>query len=307
MARAAATGGGRTYRGQAPINWYLSLVVICVLGLISVAYSRYELQHPSSSSASKAAPAVGTHWYEAVGFDICGKVEPNLPQNPPSGPKASTPQIFTAGDGLIHVSPTTSAYAGANATLGRFVSGYKGLELTATTLRYPGSPTYSNGKRCPKGTPDAGKPGKVQVRVWSSPTSSSSTLVKGNPGSLHLQDGQMITIAFLPKGAPLPKPPALDITTLLKTLAGTSASSSTSLPSTGVSVPSTGVSVPSTGVSVPSTGVSVPSTGVSVPSTATSAPSTATSAPSTATSAPASSGSPSKSSPPAKGTSSSGK
>jgi len=34
--RAATTGGGRTYRGQMPVNWYASLVVICVVGLLLV-------------------------------------------------------------------------------------------------------------------------------------------------------------------------------------------------------------------------------------------------------------------------------
>ncbi len=30
--RAATTGGGRTYRGQMPVNWYASLAVICIVG-----------------------------------------------------------------------------------------------------------------------------------------------------------------------------------------------------------------------------------------------------------------------------------
>jgi len=34
--RAATTGGGRTYRGQMPVNWYASLALICIVGLLLV-------------------------------------------------------------------------------------------------------------------------------------------------------------------------------------------------------------------------------------------------------------------------------
>ncbi len=253
MARAAATGGGRTYRGQTPVNWYISLVVICILGILSIAYSRYELHHPSTTPA--AAPAVGSHWYEALGFDICGNMEPNLPANPhTSGP---SPQISTTGDGLIDVSPTTSAFAGANATLGKFVSSYPGLSITATSLRYPGKPAYSNGDRCPKGTPEAGKAGIVALRVWSSPTASSSSAVSGNPADLHFQDGQLITAAFLPKGAPVPRPPAAVRSSLLTTLSGASSSTPTSTPATPTSTPATPTSTPATPLPAGSSGPTV--------------------------------------------------
>lgn len=289
VARAASTGGGRTYRGQAPVNWYLSLVVICILGIASVVYSRYELQHPSNASSSKQAPAIGTKWYEAFGFDICGTVEPNLPSNPPLGKNAASPQIFTASDGLIHVAPTTSAYAGANATLGHFVSLYKGMVLTANSIRYPGGRLYRTGERCLAGTPDAGKKGQVQVRVWSSPTSSTSSVVSGNPGSLKLQDGQMIEMAFLPKGAVAPKPPAEDITTLLKTLAGTS---STSAPTTAPTTPTTPpTTAPTTATTAPTTATTTSSaaTKASAPASST-ASSKATTSSTTPTTAPTSTG-----------------
>lgn len=42
VARAAATGGGRTYRGQRPINWYAALVLIILVGLASVVVSRMD-------------------------------------------------------------------------------------------------------------------------------------------------------------------------------------------------------------------------------------------------------------------------
>ena len=49
--RAATTGGGRTYRGQMPVNWYASLAVICIVGLLLIGFSRYQRTHQTASSA----------------------------------------------------------------------------------------------------------------------------------------------------------------------------------------------------------------------------------------------------------------
>ncbi len=55
VARAAATGGGTSYRGQMPVNWYAALVVIVLIGIGSVVLARYNYtqvvlggRHPSS-------------------------------------------------------------------------------------------------------------------------------------------------------------------------------------------------------------------------------------------------------------------
>lgn len=52
VARAAATGGGRTKRGKAPIGFYSVLVIVGLLGASTVGYSRYQRMHPASASAS---------------------------------------------------------------------------------------------------------------------------------------------------------------------------------------------------------------------------------------------------------------
>ncbi|HEX4539521.1 MAG TPA: hypothetical protein VH112_04685 [Acidimicrobiales bacterium] len=52
VARAAATGGGRTKRGKAPIGFYTVLALIVVLGAATVGYSRYQRMHPASASTS---------------------------------------------------------------------------------------------------------------------------------------------------------------------------------------------------------------------------------------------------------------
>ncbi len=238
VARAAATGGGRTYRGQRPVKWYFSLFLICVLGVALIAYSRYERQHPASSGP----PTTSDHWYAAYGVDICGVNEPALA----SPPNASTAGITTTGDGLIHIAPKSSADTGANATLGRFVQLYSGLKLTSTTIRYPGAKTsttnhtFTLGDKCPKGTPDAGKAGELVVQQWPNAAGNPSAIGKtgpqtvGHPSQLRLQNGQLIAIGFVPHGTKLAKPPAIRIEALLKAMTGTSTPTSPT-----VSVPTT--------------------------------------------------------------------
>ncbi|MGH9102645.1 MAG: hypothetical protein ACRDYD_06650 [Acidimicrobiales bacterium] len=194
MARAAATGGGRTRRGQLPMGWYSSLAVIVVLGLATVAWSRYQARHPTAA----VQPTVGTHWLAAYAIDVCGKVQPPLPK--PSG--SAKLGITTTGDGLIHIDPKTAADAGRNATLGRFVAGYPHLELSQGRLALPGRATLTNGHRC--GT----KAAKVVVQTWSSLADPTGQVVTGNPGDLRLANGQLITIGFVAPGTKLPRPPS---------------------------------------------------------------------------------------------------
>ncbi len=212
--RAASTGGGSTYRGQMPVNWYASLVLICLVGLFLVAYSRYELVHPQV--VSSGPPTTQQVWYAAEGVDVCGKIEPNLPAGP-SGPRVG---FTTDGSGVITIAPKNSSQSGGNATLGTFVAEYKKLGLTTTSLRYPGAATMSNGEVCPKGTPDAGKQGFVTVENWPSFAVKKGVAVSGDPLDLKFSNGQLIEMAFLPVTKTVPKPPALAITKLLQAESG---------------------------------------------------------------------------------------
>ena len=242
VARAASTGGGRTYRGQAPVNWYASLVLIVLLGLGLIAYSRYERTHSTASSAGP--PTVGTVWHAALGIDICGKIEPNLPASPTS----STGGFTTDGTGVVTVAPTTASQAGGNAVLGKFVSGVHGLVLTPNSLGYPGQGTHTDGQQCPKGTPDAGKTGVVSVVQWANFTVKKGSSVAGDPRQLRFSDGQMITLAFLPTSVSVPKPPASTITALIKATESSSTTATTVpvTPSTAVTPATTATTAPAT-------------------------------------------------------------
>jgi hypothetical protein len=276
VARAAATGGGRTYRGQVPINWYAALIVIVVLGVLSVVFARYQYQHPAS--ASTVQPTTTTTWYAGFAFDVCGKELPPVAANATSS-TVSTKSFYTPGKGLIVVSPKTSADTGDNAVLGKFVDGYHGMKLSSSSVTVPSgkkSTTYRNGQTCPSGTPDAGKRGQVQVAYWPSAFASKAkpTIVSGDPTNLKFSNNQLITIGFVPAGTKLPKPTGKVVTALIQASAALGNSTTTTAPGTS-----------STTTPAPS------STTTTAPSTTTTAPSTTTTAPASSTTAPASSSS----------------
>jgi hypothetical protein len=238
--RAATTGGGRTYRGQMPVNWYASLAIICIVGLLLIGFSRYQRTHQTSSSAGP--PTTRQQWHAALGIDICGTFQPDLP----ASTNTTKTGLVANGNGVLTIAPKNSSESGSNATLGRFVSGYQGLQLTASTLQYPGKPTSSNGDVCPKGTPDAGKPGVVVVDSWPNFTSKGKgTETSGPPQDLRFADSQLITMAFIPATAPIPKPPAQAITNLITAVTqGTTTSTLPTAPPT--SPPTTAPTSPPT-------------------------------------------------------------
>lgn len=203
VARAAATGGSRTVRrGRAPVGWWLLLAIIVVAGTATVAFSRYQLLHPPPKAASGPSPdgppTLTDHWIAAIGFDICGTFEDNLPKNK----NYYSAGIFTNGDGLIQIEPLNSKDTGARATLGRFVTLYSGLNITSSQITLPNIGLWSNGVDCADK-----KPGHVAVMQWPS-DHAQGQLVSGNPQDLRLENGQLITVAFIPKGQSIPKPPS---------------------------------------------------------------------------------------------------
>jgi hypothetical protein len=223
------------------MKWYASLAMICVLGVALIVYSRYERQHPAPATQ----PAIGAHWYQALGFDVCGTIQPNLASNP-NASTAPIPGIRTDGDGVIQVAPTTAKDAGNNATFARFVASYPILKLTSTTLQIPGKAKYSTGQKCPAGFPDAGKTGALQIKVWPSftPPGSNNPTVFHQPSDIKLADGQLITVAFVPTGASVPKPSS--ITAMLTDRAGSASTTQSTVVSTTPTTTATTTPTPAT-------------------------------------------------------------
>jgi hypothetical protein len=256
VARAAATGGGATYRGQMPVNWYAALVIIVLVGLASVAFAKYHYDQ----SPSVVEPTVGTSWHAGLAFDICGTMQPALAPSPSN----ATTGLTTTGSGVLVIAPKNASEAGNNATVGKFAEGYSGLTLTNTTLKLPtgGGPEYRNGEKCAAGTPDAGKVGEVQARWWVLTTKTGkngqleqtggTTTVK--PADLKLLNRQLVTVGFVPDNAQLPKPPSSTTLALLQVLSGGSQPvATTTTPTTGTTATSAPVATTTTNPSTTTT------------------------------------------------------
>ncbi|MFP5318299.1 MAG: hypothetical protein ACLGI2_08390 [Acidimicrobiia bacterium] len=199
VTKVARTGGGRTKRGQS--SWFFPtlLTAVVVLGTFLIVFSRNQRQPDTS------APRIGVdHWHSAIGFYLCDEATgeaafiPNLPDSgqDPVG-------IHTHGDGVVHTHPFSSTAAGRNAQLRHY---FDALDITVNENQIsglPGQETRRNGDNC--GSQD----GQVQVKVWDtrSPTDP-GRIVEGAPGNLRLGNNQLITVAFVPEGADIPKPPS---------------------------------------------------------------------------------------------------
>ncbi|MFZ0666099.1 MAG: hypothetical protein WAM97_10110 [Acidimicrobiales bacterium] len=201
VSRAGSTGGGRTYRAKVPYRWYSGLALIVILGVFLVGYSRYELFHPQAAPPP-VQPTTSDHWVAGLSFDICGKNE-TLAASPATD--ASLLSIYTTGNGVLQIEPKSAADAGANATVGLFSAQYKGLTLTANSVGLPKKPVYTDGEKCPSGTPDAGKTGQVFSKIWPTLSSSSPSVQNGDPRQVRWQSSlQLVTVAFVPITSTVP-------------------------------------------------------------------------------------------------------
>ena len=221
VARVAGTSGGRTARGRTPWMWYSALSLVVLLGTVGVISSRSHLNpkidHPNFSD----------HWHMAYGIYICGQFKPNMPQ------PATLIGLHTHTDGLIHVEPQSTLDTAKGATVGRYVSGQPGFHVSATSIQYPGDKALKNGDKC------NGKASKVQVKEWTSKSDNSGETVTGDPKNIKVENLHLITIAFVPLGTTIPKPPSQS--NLADPNAGETGSPgpSTTVPAGATTVPST--------------------------------------------------------------------
>ncbi|HEV3213948.1 MAG TPA: hypothetical protein VGZ03_11200 [Acidimicrobiales bacterium] len=249
--KVGASGGGRTYRRRRPINYYGILAVICVLGFASVAYARYDYLHPASA-APQTPPTTSDTWYAALGIATCGHQQPALAPNP-----TALASGFTAiAGGVIQVHPIATTQTGANATLERFVSAYRGLVVRKTGLVLPPLAAHKKathlitGTKCPAGTKDAGKVGHVEIAYWQN-LSSATAKTTTNPADVKFTNNMLITIGFVPDGVVPAKPPSSAIAAMLQ--AHVSASTTTTLPGTTTTLPGTTTTLPGTTTTLPGT------------------------------------------------------
>ncbi len=219
VSRAASTGGSRRYRGtQGPSNFILAMVLIVVLGFASVVWARADYQNRAAATTVSVPPAIGQQWYSGVASYVCGTEQAPFTKSTaaqsPSGLKA-------LGNGVVSIMPTTSADAGAKATLGQFIEEWNTNRGVTPVTLVPGSlsiggHTYADGDVCPKGTPDAGQKGVVRIARWTySGYFANRFTAYTDPHKVKFANNAVISISFGPVEKSIPKPPVSLVSAVL--------------------------------------------------------------------------------------------
>ncbi|HEX2191670.1 MAG TPA: hypothetical protein VHH09_00605 [Acidimicrobiales bacterium] len=200
VARVARTGGGRTRRGQST-SWFWPVFIgfVVVLGTTGIVYSK-EQREPDNTRPRAGAPGrAGDHWHAALGFNICGTWAPNLTDQ-----GEDRTGLHTHADGVIHIHPFSEVYAGKRATFDVFAE-LVGVKVTRTEISLPNQDPKKNGDKC------GDRDGLVQIMRWPSKSpEAEGTIYAGDPGELRMRDRELITVAFLPRGDEIPRPPSAD-------------------------------------------------------------------------------------------------
>jgi len=229
------------------------MAAVVVLGTAGIVYSRDQRQLDNSRPLAAAAGKAGDHWHAATGFYVCDAFAANPPDTgqDPLG-------IHSHGDGVVHIHPFSAQSSGQRANLSIFFNSTN-LKVTSSKVQVPGADARSNGDKC------GDKTAQVRTKVWDSrDPADQGRIVTGNPADIRPTDGMLITVAFEPDGADIPRPPSagqLDKLTdvdpqTTSTLPGSSttvvpdplATTTTTPGSTTSTAPSTTVSTTSTSV-----------------------------------------------------------
>lgn len=246
VSKVGAAGGGKAYKKSRPINYYGSLVVIVVLGIVSIVYARYDYQHPTAASQSASGqPTIGTTWFSVASFDICG-VNQALLQ--PYGVGSAGFAVGT--NDVIRIKPVSSADAGSHATVAQFANEYPGFIASSTNLTVPvktgtkhTTVSYHNGLLCPASSKYAKQAGQIEYAYWRNFGQTTPTIVT-DPSKIKFSNLMELTIAFLPKGVAPLRPASAGVNAMVSdnataattttTVAATSTSSTTSSTTTTV-------------------------------------------------------------------------
>jgi hypothetical protein len=181
---------------KSSMGFTIVVTALVVLGVAGIALSR---GGGGEGASDDTPPTLQDHWHSAYAVNICGQLEPNMPQ------PARLLGLHTHNDGLIHIEPQVTFSAldrGDNATLARFVEGQPGMKLSSTELQIPGGELKKTGDMCD------GKPGKLTIRQWENAVGDDFEDFT-DPKDVKITDGGAITIAFLPEGGEIAKPASI--------------------------------------------------------------------------------------------------
>jgi hypothetical protein len=214
------------------------MALVVILGTAGIVYSRDQRQPDNTRPFAASSGRTGDHWHAAIGYYICGQFVPNLPEgDDPLG-------IHGHGDNVVHIHPFGATSSGTRATLDVYFDTV-GADISDDKIELPGQETKRNGDRCENG------PGRILTKVWDTraPTDQ-GRIVEGDPSSIRPQDNQLITIAFVPEGTDIPRPPSEPNLDALTDVPGATTTTSIDPSSTSTTSTST-TTAPTTSTSTP--------------------------------------------------------
>ena len=186
-------------------SWFLPVVIAILLvggaGIGAVALQRESSVGivPEFASGDGLRPIIGDHFHTAYGIYACDSFASPIENESGVG------GIHTHGAGYIHVHPSSTSSTGQNANFGRFMAN-AGARLTGDSIRVD-----EIGVDLESGADCNGEPGVLQLAVWEDQFSleDPEVLTGEAIAEYHLdRDGSALTLAFLPEGAEIPKPPS---------------------------------------------------------------------------------------------------
>lgn len=188
VARAAASGGRAQARpGERNIFFPLAMAGVVLIGIIFIVLARDE----RVSTADNSAPLIGDHWHSAYEVNICGDVQPVLPNDSVDDRSG----IHTHGDGLIHIHPFLTTVTGRQATLGAFFE-EGGFELTDDRLQVSGQVYDEATAECD------GEPAELVVLKWVNVTADDPLVFRDDLADVRLDNddparGQLFSVALI--------------------------------------------------------------------------------------------------------------
>ena len=223
-ARLAQKGKGQKVRFQGGALFPLIVAIVVVLGTSLVVYARQ-----SRPAVDASAPTIDDHWHHAYGFLICdtwveldGDGEAQDANGRPTNVEYARTGIHSHDDGLIHWHPFSSASVGGRAQLGVFLDVY-GVELSNDVLQFPEDQRaqlpeeFREDGRFESGETECTidgetEVGRLQVTTWDnlSDTGDGTTFIAGFNDIRLDQDAMVVSIAFVPDGTDVGKPPSVE-------------------------------------------------------------------------------------------------
>jgi hypothetical protein len=217
VARAARAGGKTTKGPKRQLGYPIGIAVIVVVGVLAVLFARNDNQ-----TAAAVSPTVGEHWHAAYGIYVCDAFLPNL-----TDVVSDTTRLHTHGDGVAHVHTFNSGAAGNNATLEKWGE-TTGLTFSGGGFTVNGT-TYEDGFDC------SGQPATVSLYVWPADDTSAQPQIYSGADIAKFrfsEDRLAITLAVVPPGTEVPRPPSVPELDQLTDVPG--ATSTTTTVATGI-------------------------------------------------------------------------